>query len=99
MDHCKIGLTPRRKGAKNKFLLSAFAPLREISAFAFSGEKSCRENKKLRDINEASIRASEGLEKERRRALTMPPRREFLNRRRHVFRSSPEESPACRNVW
>jgi hypothetical protein len=26
--------------------------LREISAFAFSEEKSCQENKKLRDINE-----------------------------------------------
>jgi hypothetical protein len=41
-----------RKGAKNTFLLCALAPWRETSAFAFSEEKSCQENKKLRDINQ-----------------------------------------------
>jgi hypothetical protein len=51
-DQCRIGLTQRRNGAKNTFLLCALAPWRETSAFAFSGEKSCQENKKLRDINE-----------------------------------------------
>jgi hypothetical protein len=59
-DQCRIGLTQRRKGAKNTFLLCAFAPLRETSAFAFSEEKSCQENKKSRDVKEEWFMALRG---------------------------------------
>jgi hypothetical protein len=44
------------KGATAQRIHFFFAPLREISAFAFSEEKSYQENKKLRETNEELAR-------------------------------------------